>query len=104
MFLATIATVFVLSKADLPVYCRFQDVKGMWVFSETARNNSHDVSCEEIVKNEEFIHFTNLILEYPNIAYDRYGNVGTWTMIYNQGFEVRYFEYSCLNTVFIKDI
>ena len=38
-------------------------------------------------------------LLFPNVATDRYGNRGTWTMIYNQGFEVhinarRYFAFS----------
>ena len=27
-------------------------------------------------------------LHYPNIAVDDIANVGTWTMVYNQGFEV----------------
>merc|ERR1719153_1775455 len=38
-------------------------------------------------------------LKYPNEAIDQFGNVGTWTMVYNQGFEVTvsgrsYFAYS----------
>ena len=31
---------------------------------------------------------TQITLSYPNIAVDGDGNTGTWTMIYNQGFEV----------------
>ena len=27
-------------------------------------------------------------LKYPNVAVDQFGNQGTWTMVYNQGFEV----------------
>ena len=27
-------------------------------------------------------------MDFPNIAIDDDGNIGTWTMIYNQGFEV----------------
>lgn len=27
-------------------------------------------------------------LKYPNVAVDEFGNLGHWTMIYNEGFEI----------------
>jgi len=35
-----------------------------------------------------WVHETQIQLLYPNKARDAHGNVGTWTMIYNEGFEV----------------
>ena len=41
----------------------------------------------------------NVALEFPNTAIDEFGNVGFWTLIYNQGFEIvlngrKYFGFS----------
>ncbi|XP_049802511.1 dipeptidyl peptidase 1-like [Schistocerca nitens] len=72
------------AEADTPANCTYGEVLGTWTFYEGARTFSSSVACSsyEIV-NEEKIH-----LSYPNVATDKFGNIGTWTLIYNQGFEV----------------
>jgi len=36
-----------------------------------------------------FKHTKNITLRFPNTVHDEFGNEGTWTMVYDQGFEVR---------------
>jgi len=87
--------------ADLPVQCFYDDVVGKWTFRETTRDGDHSLQCGG-VQQEEFQHETTVELRFPNTAEDHYGNIGTWTMIYNQGFEVRvggrsYFAFSAFS-------
>jgi len=76
------------ASADLPVECLYEDVRGSWTLWETARDGDHTLTCGGVT-DDQFQHQTTVELQYPNIAEDQHGNQGTWTMIYNQGFEVR---------------
>jgi len=72
--------------ADNPTDCRYEQIKGDWIFYETARDQTTDnVNCDELGEIAKEI---KISLSYPNIAEDGDGNKGTWTLIYNQGFEV----------------
>jgi len=69
--------------ADNPTDCRYEQIKGDWIFSETERTFTADtVDCSTLGPIAKEIPIT---LSYPNIAEDGEGNTGTWTLIYNQG-------------------
>jgi len=72
--------------ADTPANCTFDDVMGDWMLYETERSGKADIDCDDM---GPLVHKTNVSLLYPNIAVDEYANRGTWTMIYNQGFEIK---------------
>jgi len=83
-----LAAVFAFGSADTPAECLYDDIVGTWTFVETERDGDNTIDCGT---NEDlgFNAYTSAItLSYPNIATDDLGNIGTWTMIYNQGFEV----------------
>ncbi|KAK7101922.1 dipeptidyl peptidase 1-like [Littorina saxatilis] len=83
--------------ADTPANCTFEDIKGKWVFSVGSGGNSHSVDCNNFTG--PFKSQLEVTLQYPDVAVDQYGNIGFWTIIYNQGFEVvvsgrKYFAFS----------
>ncbi|XP_069189059.1 dipeptidyl peptidase 1 isoform X1 [Procambarus clarkii] len=71
--------------ADTPANCLYEDIRGTWTFSETERTGDNTINCDEL---GPIVHTKTFTLSFPNTAADEYGNEGTWTMIYNQGFEV----------------
>ncbi|KAL7645551.1 UNVERIFIED_CONTAM: hypothetical protein RMT77_003937 [Armadillidium vulgare] len=88
-----------LCTGDTPANCTYEDIKGDWVFYETDRIYGPDINCHD---EGSYNSKKKISLEYPNVAVDNYGNKGSWTMIYNQGFEVRvsgrsYFVFSYYN-------
>ncbi|KHJ42335.1 papain family cysteine protease [Trichuris suis] len=73
--------------SDTPAECYFEDIVGTWIIYES-ENVEQGKNCSAV--NSDDFHETGLLqLIYPNAAIDKYNNLGTWTMIYNQGFEVR---------------
>ena len=87
---------FTLAKCDTPANCTYEDIIGRWIFHEGPRGNDKTVNCSQKVNITSGLFVT---LEFPNIATDDDGNVGFWTIIYNQGFEVvinnrKYFAFS----------
>jgi len=83
-----LAAVSALGSADTPAECMYEDIRGTWTFVETERDGDNTIDCgtDEDLGFNAFT--TTITLDYPNIATDDLGNAGTWTMIYNQGFEV----------------
>ncbi|XP_047735535.1 dipeptidyl peptidase 1 [Hyalella azteca] len=75
-----------LCRADLPIDCRFSDAVGTWIVSESARTGDPSLDCSGELG--EVVHQKQFTLTYPNLVTDELGNTGTWTLIYNQGFEV----------------
>eukprot|EP00088_Acartia_fossae_P005496 TRINITY_DN12461_c0_g1_i3.p1 TRINITY_DN12461_c0_g1~~TRINITY_DN12461_c0_g1_i3.p1 ORF type:complete len:477 (-),score=87.30 TRINITY_DN12461_c0_g1_i3:116-1519(-) len=71
--------------ADTPANCTYDDIEGVWDFYETARVGDNTIDCS---KPGETTERTSIVLTYPNAAKDEFGNIGTWTLVYNQGFEV----------------
>ena len=71
---------------DTPANCAFEDIKGTWILYEGPRTGSSDIDCSDGLT--EIAHKKKVTLMYPNVAVDEYDNKGTWTLIYNQGFEV----------------
>lgn len=74
------------TRADTPANCTFDDVRGDWILYETERSGDANIDCNNM---GPIVHKKNVNLMYPNVAVDEFGNEGTWTMIYNQGFEIR---------------
>ncbi|XP_076028654.1 dipeptidyl peptidase 1-like isoform X2 [Oratosquilla oratoria] len=72
--------------ADTPANCTYEDVRGDWMFYETERTGGPDINCDSM---GPIVHKRRISLEYPNVVVDEHGNKGSWTMIYNQGFEVK---------------
>ncbi|KAF2362011.1 Peptidase C1A papain C-terminal [Trinorchestia longiramus] len=72
--------------ADLPVECYFSDIIGTWSVIESARTGKPGLSCDEV---GEAVYEKTFTLRFPNTVEDEFGNIGTWTMVYDQGFEVR---------------
>jgi len=91
--------IFLLARgvlSDTPANCTFEDVEGSWIFYESERSQGNNIDCS---KNEAVVNKLRVDLKYPNVVVDQFGNEGTWTMVYNQGFEVTiagrsYFAYS----------
>jgi len=84
------------AQADTPANCTYEDVEGGWIFYESERSQDSKIDCMGLVP---VVSKFRVDLKYPNKAIDQFGNVGTWTMVYNQGFEVTvsgrsYFAYS----------
>jgi len=84
-----------VAKGDTPADCRFEDVVGEWNFDLKITNAKDALDCSNFKPNSQY----KIKMIFPNIAVDQFGNKGTWTMIYNQGFEVtvagrKYFAFS----------
>jgi len=72
-------------RADTPANCTYDDIVGSWTFYETERSGDNSIDC---TKQGAAVEKLKLELVFPSSAMDQFGNAGTWTMIYNQGFEV----------------
>ncbi|XP_052764132.1 dipeptidyl peptidase 1-like [Mya arenaria] len=86
--------------ADTPANCTFEDIRGTWGFSLTNISGDNSINCTVETKYTRTLKVT---LDFPNFAIDEFGNTGTWTLIYNQGFEVtlggrKYFAFSFYET------
>jgi len=73
--------------ADIPAHCLAADVLGTWEFSLGVPVDQARVSltCDLL---DVLPYKTDITLSAPSRAVDDSGNQGTWTMIYDQGFEV----------------
>jgi len=85
--------------ADTPANCTYEDVEGSWLFYESERNQDNSINCDGKL---ELVDKVRMQLKYPDVVVDQFGNIGTWTMVYNQGFEVTvagrtYFAFSDYN-------
>ena len=92
-------------EADIPVHCLHRQVVGTWIFRMGSNDHDDTLTCGHKLpdsvmtmvdnrirfKNPNFkvSHDYKITLSEPNIATDAKGNKGTWTMIYDEGFEVR---------------
>ena len=66
---------------DTPANCTYQDVEGSWIFYESERSSDSSLDCSRAV---DAVHKVRLVLKYPNTVVDEFGNIGSWTMVYNQ--------------------
>lgn len=70
---------------DLATNCTYEETVGSWTLYVGPRNFTNKINCNKVVEPVQKI---NVVLSFPNVAKDDDGNTGTWTMIYNQGFEI----------------
>ncbi|XP_037581859.1 dipeptidyl peptidase 1 [Dermacentor silvarum] len=87
-----------LVAGDTPANCTYDETRGWWTFTEGPRDGDRNVDCDNWTPGRDATKI-RVFLEFPNLATDDLGNRGTWTLIYNQGFEVvinfrRYFAFS----------
>lgn len=87
-------------RADLPVHCLNVQVAGTWLFELGADNHDNSLRCGHHVPDQNADHFTKkgynlevvktlkLQLNEPNLVQAEGGESGTWTMVYDEGFEV----------------
>ncbi|CAG2174750.1 unnamed protein product [Oppiella nova] len=73
------------SGANTPANCTYEEIVGVWRFSESSQTADRMEVCDN---GTIFVNNVTVELQYPNIAVDEFGHKGTWTMVYNQGFEV----------------
>lgn len=83
--------------ADTPANCTFEDVAGKWTLWEGPRGVKPGASCAN--HQGPWERKVRVTLLSPNKVVDQFGNEGTWTMVYNQGFHINvngrsYFGYS----------
>jgi len=62
-----------------------QECRGTWTFSLGSNNNGKYVNCKTFDTTSTY----SVTLKDPATAVDGAGNVGFWTVIYDQGFEVQ---------------
>ncbi|XP_062522449.1 dipeptidyl peptidase 1-like [Corticium candelabrum] len=96
-----------LLHADTPANCTYEDVVGEWVFSVGPGMNDNTLDCSDYDISGSVSNIT-LQLYHPADVSDRDGNVGFWTMVYNQGFEVvindkKYFAFSMYKKISEKN-
>jgi cathepsin C len=84
--LAVLLSACTLVRADLPVHCEISHVVGEWVFQLSASNLASTVpQCD----NHDVQTTMKLTLQLPNVVVDSAGTKGSFTLIYDEGMEVR---------------
>jgi len=98
--LATIFSRFFLTEADLPVHCLRHQVQGEWEFtvsplepkrSSCGHSKPDDPNKQpsvDIIKQYGKTSTKRFTLQDPDTVSGADGETGTWTMIYDEGFEV----------------
>lgn len=71
---------------DVPTNCTYEETVGAWTLYVSSSKYTNEVFCNFVFDPVEEI---NVELAFPNIVTDDKGNQGTWTMVYNQGFEIQ---------------
>ncbi|KAK3852192.1 hypothetical protein Pcinc_041214 [Petrolisthes cinctipes] len=74
-----------LCAGDTPGNCMYDDIRGTWTFYETERSGDNTINCDTL---GPIVHTKTFTLSFPNNVMDELNNEGTWTMVWNQGFEV----------------
>uniref|UniRef100_A0A8C5QEC6 Dipeptidyl peptidase 1 n=1 Tax=Leptobrachium leishanense TaxID=445787 RepID=A0A8C5QEC6_9ANUR len=86
LLLMLVAALTSRGAADTPANCSFPDLEGTWEFTVgQEKGGNSDIDCSRTVTGG-----TNhtVRLKELNVAEDELGNVGFFTLIYNQGFEL----------------
>merc|ERR1719272_872027 len=84
LHIASVALSVRLASADIPVHCLATDVLGEWQIGVAGEPSSTFPDCSAKAAAVETVALT---LQAPNVVTDSRGNVGTWTMVYDEGWE-----------------
>jgi cathepsin C len=60
-------------RADTPANCTYEDIRGVWVFSESERSAERTEKCDG---TQKLVNKVKIELQYPNTAVDQFGNKG----------------------------
>jgi len=72
---------------DVQTNCTYEETVGDWVLYIGHGNlTNQEIDCNNNVNVTKTIRVTLL---FPDHVADEFGNEGTWTMVYNQGFEIK---------------
>lgn len=92
-------------KCDLPVHCLSNSVEGVWLLHMSNNDNDNTLKCGHDHPDKNLDHLKTEIesisiekfqilikLEKPNMIFSLNDNkqIGTWTMIYDEGFELNF--------------
>ncbi|XP_061923247.1 LOW QUALITY PROTEIN: dipeptidyl peptidase 1 [Entelurus aequoreus] len=72
-------------RGDTPANCTYEDLLGTWMFQVSKGGHDKDINCSAAATSENTMAVT---LEKLSVAKDEVGNLGFFTLVYNQGFEV----------------
>lgn len=118
--LIALAVLLVVAVADIPVHCRHDEIVGDWIFhiGDDSAAGLESLQCSDLsaaAKQDDFSvgpafgfagepafaasKTLSVTLKSPNIVEGENGGKGTWTMVYDQGFQMdyegrRYFAFS----------
>ncbi|XP_022083479.1 dipeptidyl peptidase 1-like [Acanthaster planci] len=74
-----------LASADTPANCSFDAISGKWMFYIGPGGHTNKINCSQPWHS---VSQWSVMLHFPDVAVDKNGLTGFWTLIYNQGFEV----------------
>lgn len=80
--LAALASV----RADIPVHCVYDQVVGTWELQLSRSGFDNSIDCSKPFATAKTVRVT---LEDPNVASTEHGEKGTWTLVYDEGWELR---------------
>jgi len=87
LVLALLFVTLGLATGDTPANCHYQDIVGKWVIGTTTHSQTEGPNnCSNVTYFDKTY---KIQLIYPDVAIDQFGNVGFWTLVYNQGFEIK---------------
>lgn len=72
--------------ADIPVHCLAEDVLGKWEINFIGDRSASFPDCMA-VRSTFIVKKETLDLSAPNVVVDSQGRQGTWTMVYDEGWE-----------------
>ena len=76
----------VVVHADTPAHCLYEQYLGTWTYSVGSNTYNNTIDCSTFKTPTAAYTFT---LSAPDIVKDSHGNNGTFTLIYDEGVEVR---------------
>jgi hypothetical protein len=106
LLIITILSIHIgLIYTDLPVHCLSGQIEGDWLLHMSSNDSDSDLKCGHKNPDQNLDHYdvnieetfkvkyeTLVHLERPNVVQQvmSKGPLGTWTMIYDEGFELRF--------------
>eukprot|EP00124_Ichthyophonus_hoferi_P004635 Ihof_evm1s536 gene=Ihof_evmTU1s536 len=75
--------------ADLPIDCTRREVEGDWIIYHSEKTFFKPINCTNFDLDGR-ISELHLRLTYPDVVVGPEGQLGHWTMVYNEGMEIRY--------------